>query len=110
MLRRLILQVTSVSYEPVDSVDAAAVSDALREALLAAVDAAFADAANAPAALRANSARQFRIFRDVQAVLSGDMGRPIYSAELAKQIGVQSARCMTRSSGIAGSACIATSA
>jgi AraC family ethanolamine operon transcriptional activator len=37
---------------------------------------------------RADSARHFKVFRDVQAALSDNLAQPIYSGELAKQIGV----------------------
>jgi transcriptional regulator GlxA family with amidase domain len=38
--------------------------------------------------VRANTTPQFKVFRDVQAVLVGDVGHPIYSGDLARQIGV----------------------
>ena len=60
---------------------------AIRESLLAAIDNAFA-VVTANWATRANSAGQFKIFRDIQAALSGDVARPIYSRELARQVGV----------------------
>jgi len=88
-LRSLILLFSSIAYQPVDTVDAAIVSGSIRETLLAAIDAAFADSVQAPLDSRANSARQFRIFRNVQAVLSGsNLAHPIYSGDLARQIGV----------------------
>ena len=60
---------------------------AIRESLLAAIDNAFA-VVTANWATRANSAGQFKIFRDIQAALSCDDVRPIYSRELARQVGV----------------------
>ena len=85
-LRELILQVTSLSFEFVDPLDVAAVSAAIRESLLAAVDNAIAHGVNVP--LAADATRQFKVFRDVEAALSGDIGHAFYSGELAKQVGV----------------------
>jgi AraC-like DNA-binding protein len=87
VLRSLIVQVTSVAYEPVEAVDLTAVSGAIRESLLTAVDTAFAAAANALSP-SPNSVRQFRIVRDIQALLSEDMAHPVYSGDLAKHLGV----------------------
>jgi AraC family ethanolamine operon transcriptional activator len=56
--------------------------------LLAAIDCAFADAANTPWALGADATRQFKVFRNVETLLSGDIAHPLYSGELAKQVGV----------------------
>jgi AraC-like DNA-binding protein len=87
-LRELISQVTSAPSEFVDTSDVAGVSAAIRESLLAAIDCAFADAANTPWALGADATRQFKVFRNVETLLSGDIAHPLYSGELAKQVGV----------------------
>jgi AraC family ethanolamine operon transcriptional activator len=87
-LRDLISRVTSAPSEFVDTSDVAGVSAAIRESLLAAIDSAFADAANTPWPLGADSTRQFKVFRDVETLLSGDIAHPLYSGELAKQVGV----------------------
>jgi AraC-like DNA-binding protein len=87
-LRELISQVTSASLEFVDAFDVAGVSAAIRESLLAAVDSAFADVVNTEWTSRADSARHFKVFRDVEAALSDNLAQPVYSSELAKQIGV----------------------
>jgi AraC family ethanolamine operon transcriptional activator len=87
-LRKLVLEVLSISPEFADSCDVAAVSAAIRESLLAAVDNAFADVVTTQWATRANLARQFTVFRAVQTVLSGNVARPVYSSELARQVGV----------------------
>jgi len=88
VLRQVILQVTSGSPQPVDAVDQAGVSAAITELLLGAVDNAFASVVDTPWASRANSTQQFKVFRDVEAVLSGGFAHPIYSSDLARQIGV----------------------
>jgi AraC-like DNA-binding protein len=87
LLRKLVLQVLSVSSQLAQTSETAGVSVAIRESLLAAIDNAFA-VVTANWATRANSAGQFKIFRDIQAALSCDDVRPIYSRELARQVGV----------------------
>jgi AraC-like DNA-binding protein len=87
-LRRLVLDVLSVPSQSVDAVEVSGIRAAMRESLLAAIDAAFADVVAARWASRANSVRQFKIFREMQAALSEEVGQPVYSGELARQIGV----------------------
>lgn len=87
-LRNLTLQVTSLSSEFADPVEFAQVTVAIRESLLAAVDNAFADSMNTPLMSRADATRQFKVFRQVEAALSGDIGHAFYSGELARQVGV----------------------
>jgi AraC family ethanolamine operon transcriptional activator len=87
-LRELTSHVTSASMELVDTLDVAGVSAAIRESFLAAIDSAFADAVNTEWTSRADCARHFKVFRDVQAALSDNIAQPVYSGELAKQIGV----------------------
>lgn len=87
-LRELVLQVLSASLQFTEASDVAGSSEAIKESLFGAIDQAFADVVPAKWATRANSTRQFKVFRDVQAVLSSDVGHPIYSGDIAKQIGV----------------------
>ncbi len=87
-LRRFVHQVLSISPQFVDPFEVSLVQLAVRESLLAAVDAAFADVVAARWTSRANSVRQFNIFADVREALSGDIGRPVYSSDLARRIGV----------------------
>jgi len=87
-LRTLVLQVLSVSPQFVEASEIAGAAAAIKESLLSAIDSAFADVVMAKWAMRANTARQFKVFRDVQAVLSADVGHPIYSGDIARQIGV----------------------
>jgi AraC-like DNA-binding protein len=86
-LRELVRQVLGVS-STFEDCEVAAASFAIRESLLAGVDAAFANIADARWASRANSLRHFKIFRNIQDVLSGNIGHPIYSEELARQLGI----------------------
>jgi AraC family ethanolamine operon transcriptional activator len=87
-LRELVRQVLSAAPQLAGSIDPANASAAIRESLLAGVDAAFAEIIPARWTTRANSTRQFRIFRDIEAVLSSNLGQPIYSEELAQQVGI----------------------
>lgn len=87
-LREIVRQVLSRASSLADDVDAILVSSAITESVLAAVDSVFADIVPTRWASHANSNRQFQIVRDVEAVLSGHMGDPIYSDELARQVGV----------------------
>lgn len=87
-LRRLVLQVLSAASHFSEASEVAGASAAIRESLLAALDAAFADVVAARWASRANSTPQFKVFRDIQSILSGDIAYPVYSGDLAKQIGV----------------------
>ena len=86
VLRELTLRVTSLSFVPVDPLGFAEISAAITESLLAAVDSAIADAVNMPSV--SDATRQFKVFRDVEAALAGDMGHPFYSGDIAEQVGV----------------------
>jgi AraC family ethanolamine operon transcriptional activator len=87
-LRELVMQVLSVAPQLSDAPSVGEVSAAIRESLLACVDTALADVIPTRWAAHANSIRQFRIFQRVRAVLAESLARPIYSAELALQVGV----------------------
>jgi AraC family ethanolamine operon transcriptional activator len=87
-LRELVVQVLSVASQLESGTNVAEVSAAIKESLLAGVDAVFADAIPARWATYANSPRQFTIFRDIDDLLSIDVGKPIYSEELAQRVGV----------------------
>jgi AraC-like DNA-binding protein len=83
-LRELARQIIFVS-QPGISADHAG---AIKESLLAAVDAALADVVSAKWVANANSARQFKIFQDIRAALATNLATPIYSEDLAQQVGV----------------------
>jgi AraC-like DNA-binding protein len=85
-LRELVWQVLSVS--PAITAEAKGTAAAIRESFLAAIDTAFADVVAAPWTVRANATPQFKVFRDVQAALASEVGHPVYSGDLARQIGV----------------------
>jgi AraC-like DNA-binding protein len=87
-LRLLVVQVLQFSWNFSEASERAAAAVAIRESLLAAIDTAFADVVAARWASRANTTAQFKIFEDVRASLSESIAQPVYSGDLAKQIGV----------------------
>ena len=87
-LRNLVLQVLSAASGFGDDPESYVLASAMRESLLAAIDLAFADVVTAPEILRANFSPKFRIFRDAEAALADHYDTPIYSGEVARQIGV----------------------
>ncbi|MGY3445929.1 MULTISPECIES: helix-turn-helix domain-containing protein [unclassified Bradyrhizobium] len=86
-LREVVRQVLLVTSEQVAIAEFAS-GASIKETLLAAIDDAFAEIVPARWATRANTTRQFKVFNDARAILAGDVAHPIYSGELAKQIGV----------------------
>jgi AraC family ethanolamine operon transcriptional activator len=87
-LRALMLQIFAVTSGGLDTVDVDGTSAGIRESLFAGIDAAFADMVPTKWTSRANSTRQLKLFQDIRAALSGDLSRPIYSQELAQELGV----------------------
>jgi AraC family ethanolamine operon transcriptional activator len=63
-------------------------SAAIRESLLGFIDGVFAEIVPTRRASLANSTRQWAIFREIRDVLEASLGKPIYSEELATQVGV----------------------
>ncbi|WP_312015092.1 helix-turn-helix domain-containing protein [Bradyrhizobium lablabi] len=84
-LREAVRQVLFVTSE---AAMADVTGEAVKESLLAVIDQAFSEIVPAKWTARANSTRQFKVFNDARAVLAGNVAHPIYSGELAKQIGV----------------------
>jgi AraC-like DNA-binding protein len=87
-LRRLVLQVLATATEFADDLESGALAMAMRESLFAAVDTAIADVVITPEYARANFSSKFKIFRDAEEALAERYDTPIYSGELARQIGV----------------------
>jgi AraC-like DNA-binding protein len=87
-LRRLVLQVLAVATEFADDPDSEVLASAMRESLFAAVDAAVADVVTTPEITRANFSPKFKIFRDAEAAIAEHYDSPIYSGDVARQIGV----------------------
>src|SRR5579871_49795 len=86
-LRLLVTEMLSVSSAPPGGEQPPAGS-AMRESLIAGVDAAFADVVPARWTTRANALRQFKIFQDVRDAVASHIGQPIYSGDLARQLNV----------------------
>jgi transcriptional regulator GlxA family with amidase domain len=87
-LRELVRQVLSRAPALAHETDVNRAASAIRESVLATVDSMFAEIVPARWASHANSSRQIQIIRDVEAVLSGHWGDPVYSEQLAHQVGV----------------------
>jgi len=87
-LRAIVRQILSVTSQADAGAADVATGGAIRESLLAAIDEAFAATVPAKWTTRVNAARQFKVFNDARAVLAGNVAHPIYSGELAGEIGV----------------------
>lgn len=87
-LRELVFRILSVAPLLAGGIGPKAASAAIRESLLAGVDAVFADLVPARWTMHANSTRMYKIFKDIEEVLSSNLGNPIYSEQLAHQVGV----------------------
>ncbi len=86
-LRMLLTEILAVS-STFDTAEAKQASHAIRESVLAGIDAAFAVMVGGRWTSRANSVRQFRTFQKINDALTAGIGGPIYSGELAKRVGV----------------------
>jgi AraC-like DNA-binding protein len=86
-VRDLVIQILTTAWQLGDA-GLNAVSAAIRESLLSCVDSVFAEVVPAKWAAKANSIRQFKIFRDIQALLASNLGHPVYSEEIAREVGV----------------------
>jgi AraC family ethanolamine operon transcriptional activator len=87
-VRELVVQILTMAEQLDDSADVNAVSAAVRESLLACIDKVFADVVPAKWAVKANSIRHFKVFQDIQSVLASNLSRPVYSEEIAREVGV----------------------
>ncbi|MBV8577183.1 MAG: helix-turn-helix transcriptional regulator [Acetobacteraceae bacterium] len=87
-LRQLARHSINAHREFPDPADAGKVWLAIKESFLAAIDAAFADVVQAKWVAASNAPRQLKIFQDIRAILTANLANPIYSADLAAQLGV----------------------
>ena len=85
-LRKVVGEVLAVAAEPIDPAEVPLKAAAMKESLLAAVDAAFADIVQARWTQRPNDERHFKLFQDIRALLSDDLSQPIYSEEVARKL------------------------
>ncbi|MET4761502.1 AraC-like DNA-binding protein [Bradyrhizobium ottawaense] len=87
-LRRVVREVLAAASEPVEASDLPVKARAMKESLLAAVDHVLGDVVSVRWTLRPNDERNFRMFRDISALLSDDLSQPIYSEEIARKLGL----------------------
>lgn len=87
-LRSLVRKIFATASEIGGLPDTGGIAVAMRQSLLAAIDSAVAEIVPARWSSQANASRQIKIFRDIEAALSGHVGDVIYSEELANHIGV----------------------
>lgn len=87
-LRRLITEVIAAASEPADAIEARLKAAAMRQSLLGAIDAAFAAVVPARWTVRPNDERHLKIFQNIRALLSDDLGQPIYSEQVARKLGL----------------------
>lgn len=87
-LRGVVREVLAAASEPIGATEIPLKGAAMKESLLGAVDDAFETIVPARWTLRPNDERNFRIFRDIRALLSEDLSQPIYSEEVARKLGL----------------------
>ncbi|UPK39837.1 AraC family transcriptional regulator [Bradyrhizobium sp. 186] len=87
-LRKVVREVMAAASEPVDPAEVPLKAAAMKESLIGAVDAAFANVVPARWTVRPNDERQFKTFQDIRALLSDDLSQPIYSEEIARKLGI----------------------
>jgi len=87
-LRGVVREVLAAAMDPIDPADGPLKAVAMRESLLGAVDAALDSVVPARWTLRPNDERNFKIFQDIRALLSDDLSQPIYSEEIARELGL----------------------
>jgi len=86
-LRDVVRAVLAAAAEPDEAAAMPVKAAAMKESLLGAVDQALESLVPARWILRPNDERNFKIFQDIRALLSGDLSQPIYSEEIARKLG-----------------------
>src|SRR3954454_25164462 len=87
-LRGVVREVLEAASEPVASPDLPLKAAGMKETLLGAVDAIFESIVPARWTLRPNDERNFKVFQDIRALLSDELSLPIYSDEIACNLGL----------------------
>ena len=87
-LRRTVTEVVAAASEPIDAAEVSLKATGMRESLIGAVDAAIADVVPARWTQWPNDERNFKMFREIRALLSDDLAQPIYSEEVARKLGL----------------------
>lgn len=86
-LEQLALLILHTGFATMDSLELNVMAASMKESLLAAVDAVVSERIEGRPNSRVAVA-QFKIFQAIEDAISGNLARPIYSAELAEQTGV----------------------
>jgi AraC-like DNA-binding protein len=84
---QLALLILHTEFAAIETLELNAMAASMKESLFAAVDAIVSEKADGRANSRVAIA-QFKIFQSIEDAISGNLARPIYSAELAEQTGV----------------------
>ena len=87
-LQRLVSEMISTAQNSADPSWHELSSLSLRESLLTAIDAACDDRADAKWLTGPNAIGQFKIFKAIESAIASDLGRPIYSEDLARRLGM----------------------
>lgn len=87
-LRGLVLEVMNFAATSPDELAMPGASEGVKESLLSAVDHAFASRVSATSLGSLHAARFMDIVRKAEAVISANLRNPIYSEELAREVGV----------------------
>lgn len=87
-LRGVVREVLAAASEPIGASEMPLKGAAMKESLLGAIDDVFETLVPARWTLRPNDERNFKIFRDIRALLSDDLSQPIYSEEIARKLGL----------------------
>jgi AraC-like DNA-binding protein len=86
-LQQIAMLILHTQFSPLESLGLGTIATAMKESLLAAVDAAVLERTE-PRWTSRISASQYGLFRRIEELISLDLGAPIYSAELARKAGV----------------------
>jgi len=87
-LRSVVREVMSEASKPIEASELSLKSAAMKESLLGAVDDAFESVVSARWTLHSNDGRNFKIFQDINTLISDDLSQPMYSDEIARKLGL----------------------
>ncbi|MBR0735480.1 AraC family transcriptional regulator [Bradyrhizobium liaoningense] len=87
-LRSVVREVMSEASKPIEASELSLKSAAMKESLLGAVDDAFESVVSARWTLHSNDGRNFKIFQDINTLISEDLSQPMYSDEIARKLGL----------------------
>ncbi|HVV40582.1 MAG TPA: helix-turn-helix domain-containing protein [Nitrobacter sp.] len=87
-LRALLLDVLEFASASPDDLNLPGVADGIRESLLTAIDQAFASLARPRPDMSLHTARSLEIVRKIEDLVAANLRSPVYSGELAREVGV----------------------